>query len=53
MKNPNRGEDGEMCQLEGENETISVSYSHSKADIDETLNVMSDVTHEVKANWKK
>jgi glutamate-1-semialdehyde 2,1-aminomutase len=34
-------------------EPYFLSYSHSEADIDETLNVMSDVTHEVKAAWKK
>lgn len=34
-------------------EPYFLSYSHSDADIDETLNVMADVTHEVKATWKK
>jgi glutamate-1-semialdehyde 2,1-aminomutase len=34
-------------------EPYFLSYSHSEADIDETLNVMADVTHQVKATWKK
>lgn len=34
-------------------EPYFLSYSHSDADIDETLNVMADVTHQVKATWKK